>query len=81
MKNLFLRGHCFGCVVISQLEHLLKEKLEQNKFDKEQVKHLLSLPKAFISSPALSLQNYTQHFKTIAIVNISDKTIANKSVL
>lgn len=78
LKNLFLRGHCFGCVVISQLEHLLKEKLEQNKFDKEQVKHLLSIPKAFISSPALSLQNYPQHFKTIAIVNISDKTIANK---
>ncbi|MGN0929291.1 MAG: hypothetical protein ACI4N3_01485 [Alphaproteobacteria bacterium] len=76
LNKLFLRGHCFGTVVVSQLEHLLKEKLKQTKFNEKQIEHLLSLPKVFISSPALSLENYPKYFKTTAIVNISDKTIA-----
>lgn len=76
LNKLFLRGHCFGTVVISQLEHLLEEKLK-TAFDDKQVEELLHLPKAFISSPALSLENYPKHFQTTAIVNISDRTIAS----
>lgn len=76
LNKLFLRGHCFGTVVISQLEYLLEEKLKI-AFDDKQVEELLRLPKAFISSPALSLENYPKHFQTTAIVNISDRTIAS----
>ena len=75
LRRLIFRGHCFGGMVISELETLLKNKLCQQRFSQEQIKKILSAPKAFLSSPALQLDKYPQHFQTTAIVNNSDRTI------
>ena len=82
LNKLFLRGHCFGCVVICELEKLLEAKLKEcvkeHIFDDKQVATLLSLPKAFLSSPPLLLTKYPKYFKTTAIVSASDRTISGK---
>ncbi len=82
LNRLIFRGHCFGAMVISELESLLekrlKEKLELGTFNQKQIDSLLSAPKALISSPALKINKYPKHFQTTAIINNSDRTITNE---
>ena len=78
LKKLIFRGHCFGAVVISELEALLEKKLRE-KYTPKQCETLLSAPKAFLSSPALQTDKYPKHFKTTVIVNNSDRTLINEN--
>lgn len=77
LSRIIFRGHCFGCMVISELENLLESSLKE-QFDEVQCKELLSAPQALISSPALQTDKYPKHFQTTAIVNNSDRTITNE---
>jgi hypothetical protein len=77
LSRVIFRGHCFGCMVIAELENLLETKLKE-QFNEVQCKNLLSAPQAFISSPALQLDKYPKYFQTTAIVNNSDRTITGK---
>lgn len=77
LNRVIFRGHCFGCMVIAELENLLETKLKE-QFNEVQCKNLLSAPQALISSPALQLDKYPKYFETTAIVNNSDRTITNK---
>lgn len=77
LSRVIFRGHCFGCMVIAELENLLETKLKE-QFNEVQCKNLLSAPQALISSPALQLDKYPKYFQTTAIVNNSDRTITNK---
>ena len=77
LSRVIFRGHCFGCMVIAELENLLETKLKE-QFNEVQCKNLLSAPQAFISSPALQLDKYPKYFQTTAIVNNSDRTITNE---
>lgn len=74
LSRVIFRGHCFGCMVIAELENLLETKLKE-QFNEVQCKNLLSAPQALISSPALQLDKYPKYFQTTAIVNNSDRTI------
>ena len=74
LNRVIFRGHCFGCMVIAELENLLETKLKE-QFNEVQCKNLLSAPQALISSPALQLDKYPKYFQTTAIVNNSDRTI------
>lgn len=81
LSRVIFRGHCFGCMVIAELENLLENLLEtklKEQFNEVQCKNLLSAPQALISSPALQLDKYPKYFETTAIVNNSDRTITNK---
>lgn len=77
LSRVIFRGHCFGCMVIAELENLLETKLKE-QFNEVQCKNLLSAPQALISSPALQLDKYPKYFQTTAIVNNSDRTITNE---
>lgn len=77
LSRVIFRGHCFGCMVIAELENLLETKLKE-QFNEVQCKKLLSAPQALISSPALQLDKYPKYIETTAIVNNSDRTITNK---
>ena len=77
LNRVIFRGHCFGCMVIAELENLLEAKLKE-QFNDAECKELLSAPQALISSPALQLDKYPKYFQTTAIVNNSDRTITNK---
>ena len=77
LSRVIFRGHCFGCMVIAELENLLETKLKE-QFNEVQCKNLLSAPQALISSPALQLDKYPKYFETTAIVNNSDRTITNE---
>ena len=78
LSCLIFRGHCFGAMVISELEGLLEKRLKQSQFNEGQIKNLLSSPKALISSPALKISKYPKYFPTTAIVNNSDRTITSE---
>ncbi len=78
LNKLIFRGHCFGAMVISELEVLLEKELQQRRFNQDQIDNLLSAPKALISSPALQIKKYPKRFQTTAIVNISDRTLTNE---
>lgn len=78
LNRVIFRGHCFGTMVIAEMEKLLEAKLEEKKFNKAQCQELLSAPQALISSPALQLDKYPKYFQTTAIVNNSDRTITGK---
>lgn len=78
LNHLIFRGHCFGTMVIAELETLLKKDLQQKNFSEQQIAQLLSAPKAIMSSPALQIDKYPQYFQTTAIVNNSDRTITNE---
>ncbi len=80
LNRLILRGHCFGAMVISEIEALLEKRLKEElgTFNQKQIDSLLSAPKALISSPALKINKYPKHFQTTAIVNNSDRTITNE---
>ena len=77
LSRVIFRGHCFGCMVIAELENLLEAKLKE-QFNDAECKELLSAPQALISSPALQLDKYPKYFETTAIVNNSDRTITNE---
>lgn len=77
LSRVIFRGHCFGCMVIAEMEKLLEAKLKE-QFNEVQCKNLLSAPQALISSPALQLDKYPKYFQTTAIVNNSDRTITNE---
>lgn len=77
LSRVIFRGHCFGCMVIAELENLLETKLKE-QFNEVQCKNLLSAPQALISSPALQLDKYPKYIETTAIVNNSDRTITNE---
>lgn len=77
LSRVIFRGHCFGCMVIAELENLLETKLKE-QFNDAECKELLSAPQALISSPALQLDKYPKYFQTTAIVNNSDKTITGE---
>ena len=77
LSRVIFRGHCFGCMVIAELENLLETKLKE-QFNDAECKELLSAPQALISSPALQLDKYPKYFETTAIVNNSDRTITNE---
>lgn len=78
LNHLIFRGHCFGTMVIAELETLLKKDLQQKNFSAKQMAQLLSAPKAIISSPALQIDKYPQYFQTTAIANNSDRNITNE---
>ena len=78
LSCLIFRGHCFGAMVISELEVLLEKRLQQSQFNQKQIKDLLSAPKVLISSPALKISKYPKYFQTVAIVNNSDRTITSE---
>ena len=69
LSRVIFRGHCFGCMVIAELENLLETKLKE-QFNEVQCKNLLSAPQALISSPALQLDKYPKYFPTISLVYI-----------
>ena len=77
LSRVIFRGHCFGCMVIAELENLLETKLKE-QFNEVQCKNLLSAPQALMSSPALQLDKYPKYFQTTATVNNSDRTITNE---
>ncbi len=78
LNKLVFRGHCFGCMVISELEDILEKKLSEHNFTQDQIKNLLSAPKCCLSSPALQIDKYPKHFQTAVIVNASDRTLTNE---
>ena len=77
LSRVIFRGHCFGTMVIAEMEKLLEAKLKE-QFNDAECKELLSAPQALISSPALQLDKYPKYFETTAIVNNSDRTITNE---
>jgi len=75
MRNVVLRGHCFGTLVISELEHYLFTKLTDLGYDTDECAQILSAPTAIFSSSPVDIDKQPTYFKVVAYANCADKFI------
>jgi len=72
MRNVVLRGHCFGTLVISELEQYLHEKLETLGYNEAECARILSAPTAIFSSSPVDIEKQPKYFKVVAYANCND---------
>lgn len=75
MRNVVLRGHCFGTLVISELEQYLHIKLAGLGYNDEECAQILSAPTAIFSSSPVAIEKQPRYFKVVAYANCADKFI------
>lgn len=75
MKNVVLRGHCFGTFVISELEQYLHMKLTGLGYNEAECAQILSAPTAIFSSSPVDIAKQPKYFKIVAYANCADKFI------
>ena len=75
MKNVILRGHCFGTLVTSELEQYLHMKLTALGYDEDECVQILSAPTAIFSSSPVDIEKQPKYFKVVAYANCADKFI------
>lgn len=72
MRNVVLRGHCFGTLVISELEQYLHAKLETLGYSDTECTKILSAPTAIFSSSPVDIEKQPKYFKVVAYANCND---------
>ncbi len=75
MKNVVLRGQCFGTLVISELEQCLHYKLAALGYSQKECIQILSAPTALMSSSPVNIERQPQYFNVFAYANCSDTLI------
>lgn len=75
LKEFKFRSHCFGGLLLAEMEGFLVNDLANMGFKEKDIGNLLSNVKVYMTSAPLMIEEYPKYFSGVAMINAADNLL------